>query len=75
LSSSFGRSKSLTAYLSGVPERIVPDGLVEAVFHYRTPFDMRYGDTRFSRQAASIVVSQKRPAIGPSFAAAAVQRS
>jgi AraC-like DNA-binding protein len=44
----------------GCPERIVPDGLVEAVFHYRTPFDMRYGDTRFSRQAASIVVSQTR---------------
>ena len=44
----------------GAAERIVPDGLVEAVFHYRTPFDMRYGDAPFDRQAASVVVSQTR---------------
>ena len=46
--------------LFGAAERIVPDGLVEAVFHYRSPFDMRYGHSRFSRQAASVVVSQTR---------------
>lgn len=44
----------------GPAERIVPDGLVEAVFHYRTPFDMRYGNAGFGRQAASVVVSQTR---------------
>src|SRR5215211_2654512 len=46
--------------LFGAAERIVPDGLVEAIFHYRTPFDMRYGGTRFDRQSASVVVSQTR---------------
>jgi AraC-like DNA-binding protein len=44
----------------GPAERIVPDGLVEAVFHYRSPFDMRYGNARFGRQAASAVISQTR---------------
>lgn len=44
----------------GAAERIVPDGIVEAVFHYRTPFDMRYRGTPFSRQPTSLVVSQTR---------------
>src|SRR5687767_4049626 len=48
------------AALFGCAERIFPDGLVEAVFHFRTPFEMRYGQTRFARQATSVVISQTR---------------
>ena len=44
----------------GAAERIVPDGIVEAIFHYRTPFNMRYGLAPFSRQPTSLVVSQTR---------------
>src|SRR5262245_22060544 len=44
----------------GQAERILPDGIVEAVFHYRTPFAMRYRDGGFERQPASLVVSQTR---------------
>jgi AraC-like DNA-binding protein len=44
----------------GSAERIFPDGIVEAIFHYRTPFDMRYRCAPFSRQPASLVVSQTR---------------
>jgi hypothetical protein len=44
----------------GKAERILPDGIVEAVFHYRTPFAMRYRGAEFDRQPASLVVSQTR---------------
>ena len=44
----------------GAAERILPDGIVEAIFHYRTPFDMRYRSAPFSRQPTSLVVSQTR---------------
>ena len=44
----------------GKAERILPDGIVEAVFHYRTPFAMRYRGAKFDRQPASLVVSQTR---------------
>jgi AraC-like DNA-binding protein len=44
----------------GKAERILPDGIVEAVFHYRTPFAMRYRDAPFDCQPASLVVSQTR---------------
>ncbi len=44
----------------GAAERIFPDGIVEAIFHYRTPFDMRHRSAPFSRQPTSLVVSQTR---------------
>jgi AraC-like DNA-binding protein len=44
----------------GRAERILPDGIVEAVFHYRTPFAMRYRGGGFDGQPASLVVSQTR---------------
>jgi AraC-like DNA-binding protein len=44
----------------GNAERILPDGIVEAVFHYREPFAMRYRGTSFDRQPMSLVVSQTR---------------
>ena len=31
----------------GPPERIAPDGIVEMVFHYRTPMAVRYARERF----------------------------
>ena len=42
----------------GRAERILPDGIVEAVFHYRVPFAMRYRGADFDCQPASLVVSQ-----------------
>ena len=44
----------------GPPERINPDGLVELVFHYRTPLACRYDGEPFSRQPRSVAVSQTR---------------
>jgi AraC-like DNA-binding protein len=44
----------------GNAERILPDGIVEAVFHYRAPFAMRYREAPFDCQPASLVVSQTR---------------
>lgn len=44
----------------GPPERIVPDGLVEVVFHYRAPLLCRYDGERFERQPRSVAVSQTR---------------
>jgi AraC-like DNA-binding protein len=44
----------------GAPERIVPDGIVEVVFHYGTPFDQRVGQGAFVRQPRTLVVSQTR---------------
>ncbi|MYF77614.1 MAG: AraC family transcriptional regulator [Acidobacteria bacterium] len=46
--------------LFGGPERIVADGVVEAIFHYRTPFAMRFADAEASRQPVSLLVSQTR---------------
>ena len=40
----------------GSAERILPDGIVEAVFHYRSPFVMRYRCAAFGRQPPSLVV-------------------
>ncbi len=44
----------------GGPERIVADGVVEAIFHYRTPFTMRFADADAARQPVSLLVSQTR---------------
>lgn len=44
----------------GPPERIVPDGLLEVVFHYRTPLICRYDGERFEPQPRSVAVSQTR---------------
>lgn len=44
----------------GPPERISPDGLLELVFHYRTPFACRYDGEAFERQPRSVAVSQTR---------------
>lgn len=44
----------------GPPERISPDGLLELVFHYRTPMACRYGGGDFVRQPRSVAVSQTR---------------
>ncbi|MXX85430.1 MAG: AraC family transcriptional regulator [Acidobacteria bacterium] len=46
--------------LFGGPERIVADGVVEAIFHYRTPFAMRFADAEATRQPVSLLVSQTR---------------
>ena len=46
--------------LFGGPERIVADGVVEAIFHYRTPFTMRFADADATRQPISLLVSQTR---------------
>jgi len=44
----------------GPPERIGPDGLLELVFHYRTPLACRYDGEKFERQPRSVAVSQTR---------------
>ena len=44
--------------LFGGPERIVADGVVEAVFHYRRPFQMRFGGADAVAQPVSLLVSQ-----------------
>jgi AraC-like DNA-binding protein len=44
----------------GPPERVTPDGLVELVFHYRTPVSCRYEGEKFARQYRSAAVSQTR---------------
>lgn len=44
----------------GPAERITPDGVLEVVFHYRTPFDCRYAGEAFAPQARSVAVSQTR---------------
>ncbi|HSR68238.1 MAG TPA: helix-turn-helix domain-containing protein [Acidobacteriota bacterium] len=44
----------------GSPERVVPDGLVEVVFHWRTPLVCRYDGEEFARQPRSVAVSQTR---------------
>lgn len=44
----------------GPPERIAPDGVLEVVFHYRTPFDCRYAGEDFAPQPRSVAVSQTR---------------
>ena len=46
--------------LFGGPERIVADGVVEAIFHYRTPFKMRFADAEAAAQPVSLLVSQTR---------------
>jgi len=40
------------------PERIVPDGIVELVLHYRRPMAIRFAGQRFELQPASSLVSQ-----------------
>lgn len=44
----------------GAPQRISPDGLLELVFHYRTPFACSYDGGAFERQPRSVAVSQTR---------------
>jgi AraC-like DNA-binding protein len=44
----------------GSPERILPDGIVEIVFHYGAPFAMRYAGESFRVQPTSLAVSQTR---------------
>jgi AraC-like DNA-binding protein len=44
----------------GAPERILPDGLVEAVFHWATPFAQRFDGDAAAIQPRSLVVSQTR---------------
>ncbi len=43
----------------GPPTRITPDGVLELVFHYRTPFASRYAGCDFTPQP-SVAVSQTR---------------
>lgn len=45
---------------ASVIERIVPDGVVEIVFHYRTPFAMRFSGDRVVTQAQSFAILQVR---------------
>ena len=42
----------------GPPERILPDGIVEAVFHYRTPLSIQFGGRWAAPQPTSSLVSQ-----------------
>ena len=44
----------------GPPERITPDGLVELIFHYRTPFACRYAGEELVPQPRTVAVSQTR---------------
>jgi AraC-like DNA-binding protein len=44
----------------GPPERIAPDGIVEMVFHYRTPLALRFAGESFASQPRSSLVSQTR---------------
>lgn len=44
----------------GGPERIVADGVVEAIFHYRRPFTMRFAGADAAAQPVSLLVSQSR---------------
>lgn len=44
----------------GPAERITPDGVLEAVFHYRTPFDSRHAGEDFAPQPRSVAISQTR---------------
>lgn len=44
----------------GPPERITPDGLLEVVFHYRTPVACRYDGEDFVPQPRSVAISQTR---------------
>lgn len=40
------------------PERVVPDGIVEAVIHFGDPFLTLYGDGSVERQPTSFLISQ-----------------
>jgi AraC-like DNA-binding protein len=44
----------------GPPERIAPDGLLEVVFHYGTPFACRHAGGGFVSQPRSVAISQTR---------------
>lgn len=44
----------------GLPERIAPDGIMEMVFHYRVPMEVRFAQEPFALQPRSSVVSQTR---------------
>ena len=44
--------------LFGGPERIVADGVCEAIFHYRLPFTMRFAGADAAVQPVSLLVSQ-----------------
>ena len=44
----------------GPPQRITPDGVLEVVFHYKTPFACRYAGETFESQPRSVAVSQTR---------------
>ncbi len=55
------------------PERVLPDGIVEAVFHAGAPWSMRFADASFARQPQSFAIFQThrfielRPAAQSSF--------
>ena len=42
------------------PHRILPDGIVEVVIHYRDPYRMRYAGEPWRRQPSSLAVSQTK---------------
>ncbi len=44
----------------GPAERILPDGVIETIFHYGLPFEMRYAGEAFALQPTACVVSQTR---------------
>ena len=46
-----------------VLQRIVSDGIVEAVFHFAEPFETSYDGLTFSRQPESFLISQTQRAI------------
>ncbi|MCE2456154.1 MAG: helix-turn-helix transcriptional regulator [Gemmatimonadetes bacterium] len=46
--------------LFGGPERIVADGVCEAIFHYRVPFTMRFAGADAAGQPVGLLVSQTR---------------
>jgi len=47
----------------GPPERILPDGIVEVVFHHAEPFRMRFDGEAFARQERAFTVSQTHRAL------------
>lgn len=50
--------ESGTEIATAPPQRIAPDGLVELVFHYRSPMQCRYDGEEFQKQPRSSVISQ-----------------
>jgi hypothetical protein len=44
----------------GPPERILPDGIVEAIFHWGVPFTTAIGGAAAARQPQSFAIAQTR---------------